>query len=238
MLVMPLVLYSAFITQIHFGKSSNPVFTVVVGLSIFGYSLVKTVLLLNTGRHYRLGYDGEIAVAQELNRLMLDGYHVYHDVPGKGFNIDHVVVGPAGVFAVETKARLKTTTFNHASDARVRYDGRKLQFPNWTETKSLEQAQLQGKWLSNWLSSAVGQPVGVRPVVAIPGWFVERTASGGSPVINPKEFKFLLKSSGGAALDAVMINRIVHQLEQRCRNVHSITAEILNGPDHPQATLP
>jgi len=35
---------------------------------------------------------------------MLDGYHVYHDFPAERFNIDHVVVGPAGAFAIETKA--------------------------------------------------------------------------------------------------------------------------------------
>ncbi|MBA2430881.1 MAG: NERD domain-containing protein, partial [Chthoniobacterales bacterium] len=33
------------------------------------------------------------------------GYHVFHDLRRDGFNIDHVVVGPAGVFAIETKFR-------------------------------------------------------------------------------------------------------------------------------------
>ena len=28
---------------------------------------------------------------------------VYHDIQADQFNIDHVVVGPSGVFAVETK---------------------------------------------------------------------------------------------------------------------------------------
>ena len=39
---------------------------------------------------------------------MRDGFAVFHDVPGdKAFNVDHVVIGPQGVFAVETKGRGK-----------------------------------------------------------------------------------------------------------------------------------
>jgi len=231
LLMGPLIFYSIFITLRNFGKISNSGFTEMVvgvlGLLLFAYFLFKVIRLMNTRRHYRLGYDAEIAVAQELNRLMLSGYHVYHDVPGKGFNIDHVVVGQAGVFAVETKGRLKPTTSNRASDARVVYDGKKLQFPNWVETNPLEQVKRQVKWLSNWLSSAVGHPVNVRPVLAIPGWFIERTASGGIPVVNPKLFKSILKPFGGSSLDKARINRIVHQLEQRCRNVHPMTAMVM-----------
>ena len=41
------------------------------------------------------------------------------------FNIDHVIIGPAGVYAVETKARRKPETGKGRSDARVVYDGTK-----------------------------------------------------------------------------------------------------------------
>jgi hypothetical protein len=53
----------------------------------------------------RIGYDGELATAQELNQLMRHGYYVFHDLQAENFNIDHIVIGPAGVFAVETKSR-------------------------------------------------------------------------------------------------------------------------------------
>ena len=33
------------------------------------------------------------------------GYRAFHDLCGVGYNIDHVLVGPAGVFAIETKFR-------------------------------------------------------------------------------------------------------------------------------------
>ena len=55
------------------------------------------------GRWLR-GAEGEEAVGGILESLAADGWHVIHDVSfGRG-NIDHVVVGPGGVFAVETKS--------------------------------------------------------------------------------------------------------------------------------------
>ncbi|HEX6152222.1 MAG TPA: nuclease-related domain-containing protein [Solirubrobacterales bacterium] len=50
------------------------------------------------------GAEGEEAVGQILESLSETGWHVIHDVSlGRG-NIDHVVVGPGGLFTVETKS--------------------------------------------------------------------------------------------------------------------------------------
>ena len=40
-----------------------------------------------------------------LEELRSEGYKPVHDIVGNGFNIDHVIVGPGGVFAIETKYR-------------------------------------------------------------------------------------------------------------------------------------
>jgi hypothetical protein len=59
-------------------------------------------------RTWRFGMRGEQAVAEALTdrSLAAAGYVAFHDLPGDGkWNIDHVVVGPAGVFVLETKAR-------------------------------------------------------------------------------------------------------------------------------------
>jgi hypothetical protein len=37
----------------------------------------------------RTGYDAELAVGQELDRLMRQGTIVFHDFPADGFNLDH-----------------------------------------------------------------------------------------------------------------------------------------------------
>lgn len=50
------------------------------------------------------GAQGEELVGEILDGLRADGWCVTHDVSlGRG-NIDHVLVGPAGIFAIETKS--------------------------------------------------------------------------------------------------------------------------------------
>lgn len=78
----------------------------------------------------RLAYLAETAVGQELNQLMLKGYHVYHDFPAEKFNIDHIVVGPAGIFAIETEARTKKSNPHGKTNAEILHDGKSLQFPS------------------------------------------------------------------------------------------------------------
>lgn len=158
----------------------------------------------------RLGYDGERAVGQELNLLMLDGYHVYHDFPADKFNIDHIVVGPPGVFAVETKARSKSTAKGRADTYKAIYNGKTIRYPDYEDRAALEQAMRQAKWLGQWLSSAVGDSVTVHPIVTLPGWFVERTSRNGIPVLNPKLIKPFLTAQKKNILSESMIRRIVH----------------------------
>lgn len=69
--------------------------------------LFAMMILWNRGltkiKSYFLGAVGEARVASELRKLP-DGYHVIHDFSIGNVNfVDHVVIGPTGVFAVETK---------------------------------------------------------------------------------------------------------------------------------------
>jgi hypothetical protein len=43
--------------------------------------------------------------ARVLDRLTRDGYMVFHDlaVPGSPANVDHLVIGPSGVFVIDSK---------------------------------------------------------------------------------------------------------------------------------------
>ena len=231
--IFPLVFYSTVLTQAYFGGralSGSSVWILILIVAAFeAYFVYKLVQLISKRRKFRLGYEGELAVSQELNQLMRDGYGVYHDFPCDKFNIDHVVVGPAGVYSVETKARRKPTTGNGHLDAKVIYDGQKLHFPDWTETKPIEQARRQAQWLSKWLSKAVGDPIQAKPVIMLPGWFVDRMAPNGMSVINPKQFKSVLNANKDKKLDEKLISRIIHQIDQRCRDVHPRASEGLGG---------
>jgi hypothetical protein len=51
------------------------------------------------------GAEGEEVVGGILEGLGAEGWHVIHDVSfGRG-NIDHIVVGPGGIYTIETKSR-------------------------------------------------------------------------------------------------------------------------------------
>jgi Nuclease-related domain len=56
-------------------------------------------------RTWQCGAQGERHTARLLRRLARDGYVVFHDlaVPGSDANVDHLVIGPTGVFVIDSK---------------------------------------------------------------------------------------------------------------------------------------
>jgi hypothetical protein len=171
----------------------------------------------------QLGYDAELAVGQELNHLMLRGCRVYHDFPAGRCNIDHVVIGPGGVIAVETKGRAKRDQGGGSAEAKVIVNGEYPRFPYFRDRNFVKQARRQAEWLEKWLSGAVGQAVTVRPALALPGWFVETVKASDVIVINGKNpFSLANPKFTRNTLSEERIQRIAHQLEQRCRDVEPV----------------
>ncbi|MDH5669998.1 MAG: NERD domain-containing protein [Nitrospira sp.] len=135
---------------------------------------------------YKLGRDGERLVGEMLDQLRVKGYRVFHDVVGEGFNIDHVIVGPAGVFTIETKTRSKPSQGN----SRVIYDGKTVRIGNGVPTDApLNQARAQARWLTDFINDGCSRKFGVRPVLVFPEWYVEQIGAwreSGLWVLNPK----------------------------------------------------
>jgi len=223
LLGVPMAVFAAYVSCLYFGRhpfhKAEAAAVAGVAVVFMAYTVFRLFGYLNERRRLRLGCEGEMIAGQALNRLMAKGCRIYHDFPAERFNIDHIVVGEKGVFAVETKTRSKRTTANPQKDATVEYDGRALHFPNGTDIEMIAQAKRQSKWLSDWLSRAVGEELTVRAVLALPGWFVKRTAARGMPVVNPKQFDSLFDHIQSRALTPDMISRITHQLDQKCRDI-------------------
>ena len=167
----------------------------------------------------RAGFDAELAVGQELDQLMRTGAAVFHDFPAENFNIDHVVISTRGVFAVETKGYTKPGDREGKEGATVNFDGTHLQFPTWKTKEPIEQAERQAQWLAKWATSAIGDPVTVTPVLALPGWFVKETGRSSVRVYSGRALSGLLNAGVGESLSAQDVQRITHQVEQRCRTV-------------------
>lgn len=194
------------------------IFYLLLGLGILGFICHRIFNLMRRARDMRLGMEAEMAAGQELNLLMKSGFSVYHDITGGGaYNIDHVVVGLQGVFAIETKGRAKRV--REAGDGhRVTFENGKLKFPGWVETKPLEQARRNAVWVQKWLTSAIGEPVQVKPVLMLPGWYVERKEKCDVTILNSVNSQnYFLRH--GNSLSAKQVGQIEHQLDARCRDV-------------------
>jgi len=216
--ITPLLLFSMYLSDRYLGNQKVSWITfLILCLGFMVFFTLKLVTLLKKRNNLRLGLDCELAVGQELNQLMLDGYRVFHDFPAENFNIDHIVIGSTGVFAVETKGRAKPIK----GEVNIIYDGEGLQFPTHYERAPFEQAKRQAVWLAKWLTSAVGAQVAVRPVLVFPGWYIERKKPG-LLIYNGKNPQAVYKIKGESTLSAEMVQRISHQVEQRCRDVEAV----------------
>lgn len=184
----------------------------------------------------QLGLDGEIYVGQQLNHLMLFGCRVYHDFQTDRLgNIDHIVVSPSGIYAVETKGKFKPDKQRGKKDAEVVFDGKKLRFSDVFQTdQPIRQAKRNAENFSKWLSSAVGEMIPVTPVVALPGWFITCKAPPGNiRFINGKIVEdtgqlvekkvknsiFFHGNKVQQSFSADLFGRVVHQIDQKCRDI-------------------
>lgn len=195
----------------------------LITMGALAYAAWRVVLLRRSAaqmERLRIGLDGERAVGQELEPVLRQGAYVFHDFPAEHFNIDHIVIAPQGVFAIETKGYTKLIDDEGGVDARAVFDGQTLTLAGNSGRWALEQAARQAVWLQKWLASAAGENVRVVPVVALPGWFVDRKGRGEVSVLSGRELgDNLLKLRGAQPLDPAAMQRIVHQVEQRCRTV-------------------
>lgn len=172
-----------------------------------------------------LGYFGERIVAEYLEPLKQEGWRIFHDVPGRHnghpFNLDHVAVGPGGVWVIETKTRRKGSARPGFDDHKVFFDGHELVWPWGQDNHGLEQAERSALWLARQIETELRERVHVSPLLALPGWFVERKPSRDSrlcKVANPKVLADLLARDQGL-LTRQQIDAIAATLEARCRDV-------------------
>lgn len=141
-------------------------------------------------RRLKLGIRGERHVGRMLNSLGDLGYTAFHDIPGDGFNVDHVLVGPGGVFAIETKTRMMP----HGRRGVVDYDGKRVLVGGHAPDRDpVAQAQASADHIRDVLKSMTSRDVFVRPVVLFPGWWVNRQPRGCRTwVLNPKNLRGFL----------------------------------------------
>lgn len=141
----------------------------VIGIlfAVRGFFKRKELLAIKRGER------GEIIVAQAIERdLLPKGYTVFHDVQLEGcknrFNIDHLLVGPNGVFVIETKNYSKP----NRGEVKVSYDGKRVRW-NGVAHKEDEarQAVAIAMAAKDFIFKETGIKVYVKPVLCAVGWY-------------------------------------------------------------------
>lgn len=163
----------------------EPVVYSVVAIIVVVYTIIRMFILWLRVRALKLARDGEKAVGQLLDGLRERGYRIFHDVVGTGFKLEHVLIGPAGIFTVETKTPGKP----FRSNPPVIFDGEKVRVNGFEpERNPIIQAKRQANWLRELLAERTGHEFNVRAVIVYPGRSVEWTGPRNRSiwVLNPK----------------------------------------------------
>lgn len=173
-----------------------------------------------------MGEQGERIVADELAAKLPVSYHTIHDFRSTrrtDANIDHIAIGPAGIFVIETKARSRPDNTNSNI---VHYDGTTLRVGNHNETAALAQARACRDEIRNIAADALElDPVSpaarqlVRAVVTFPGFTCEKRSWGtkmSEPdavwVLAPAAVCSWIKNERAFRLNKDQIKRVVDRL--------------------------
>lgn len=121
--------------------------------------LQRALDLPTTERAWRRGAEGEESVGARLERLAGHGWRVLHAVPvgRNGADIDHVLVGPGGLYTINTKNHRGKRIWVGAEQIRV----------NGAPVPYLRNSRHEAERASRLLSNSLGCPVRARPVLVI-----------------------------------------------------------------------
>ena len=138
----------------------------VIALIWAGLQFIRTRQKLE---RLELGRQGEIAVAQALSLLKSDGYELLNDLVGNDWNIDHVLIGPSGVYTIETKMLMKP----RRGLPIIQHMNNRLLLGKLDLSGHLIQAKAQSNTIRQLFEDHVGGHYSVQPVVVFPGWYIE-----------------------------------------------------------------
>ncbi|MDD2680754.1 MAG: nuclease-related domain-containing protein [Patescibacteria group bacterium] len=201
--------------SIYFKISYNPQIFTIAAILVTIFFAIKIPAAIKNIKNMRLGRDGECIVAESLEELRSVGYKIYNDIVGESFNIDHIIVGPGGVFTIETKTYRKRVGTN----PQVNYDGNVIKIDGAVYPKdAIQQAKGQMYWLEGFIKDKVKLTMNVIPVVIFPGWFITGNNSSREVwVLNENSLLTILKSRE-QILNKEQINLIASHIESYNRS--------------------
>jgi hypothetical protein len=212
----PLLVFGAW-AGVHWlgGVPRSPLVDLAVGgILVLGWILGLYRLVSAEARYRRMrtALDAEIATGEMLAGLGGAGCRVLHDVPAPTGRISHVVISPAAVFAIRTFSRARARRGRGKEDVTAFVTGDELKFPGSKDITAVPIARKSAMSLGETLKSRLGLSVDVRPVVFLPGWYVENRVASDVQVLNPREARRL--AAGAPVLGPERIGEIAAAIEK------------------------
>ena len=144
-------------------RPPHPKLYLCLAIVATGVLAIKFGRLFAQFRRLNRGERGELLVAEQLEELRSIGFRCFHDLVRNGFNIDHVVVGPSGVYAIETKYRSGSGAIEFRNGQGVVVDGRE------EERDCLKQARGSASALRKLIGQDANLQVSVKALVVFVG---------------------------------------------------------------------
>ena len=192
----------------------NPFGLSVIFVIVCISAALRIIHHVRTLRNYDLGLIGERHIAEKLDALRENGYHIIHDIPCGRMNIDHVLIGPAGIFTIETKmARKQMNMPNrivHSSHG-VLINGKR----GWGG-KAVWEAEKEATYLRDILKRKDVKIPCIQPIVVYPGWYVQDDCNGRVWVLNDVYLVQKIRSLP-SMLSSETITKIRRQIETYVR---------------------
>lgn len=174
---MPLVMLSLLFLLLPLFQRLGVVYPVWLCVTLAGgvflWIYFKVKKTQRETRSWRLGENGEQYVGQTLEKDMRPlGYDVFHDVVIKQdkrtYNLDHVIIGPKGVYVVETKAWRKP----EKGSPEIEYkDGHLCKMGHVIKDDVVKVVVSLAREANRLFHDLTGRSYYVRPLSVIAGWF-------------------------------------------------------------------
>jgi hypothetical protein len=196
------------------GSKPSPGFVTVVASIVTIYCVYRIWRLYPEFRNLNLGEKGERRVSEVLRTLRDRNYVTFDDLLLEGVNVDHVLVGPGGVFAIETKTY---SVFGNgiagiAANGELHLSGR----PALKD--ALNQARSSAALISAEVKRWTTREVWVTPIVILPGWRTDPPKSETTVIVLNEETIAEFFKTRPEKLDTFEIREICSHLDRSARS--------------------
>lgn len=115
--------------------------------------------------------NDEREIKLNLESLQKQGFKIYNNITVKDHNLDYIIVGTQGIFAIKIKAYTKPIKGLY----KIVYDGNIVSFFDGISKSNtlIQQAKNSAKWLNNYLEARIQTNFNIFPIVVFVGWYTK-----------------------------------------------------------------